>query len=160
ALGTNLLVGAPGAAESAGKAFLFDGATGQLLATFTSPTAAAGAQFGAAIAAIGSDILVGAPSDSAGATAAGAAYVFHASGARLPRYRSRRWCARRRPGGWRPGVSSRRDHRLRPSDLHPTLSGPRQPFRHGSGGDGERRRRGGTLRRSGRRLLPVRRQHG
>lgn len=52
--------------------------------TFTNPTAGAGGEFGRAVAAVGTDrILVGAPSENAGAIIAGAAYLFGTNGALL-----------------------------------------------------------------------------
>ena len=87
AVGQNVLVGAPrdntGASE-AGAAYLFDGATGALLRTFLNPTPAANDWFGDSVAAVGSNVLVGAPYDNTGAGDAGAAYLFDgATGALL-----------------------------------------------------------------------------
>ncbi len=80
ALGSNVLVGAPGnlASGEAGTAYLFDAANAALLETFLNPTAAAGDQFGWSVAAVGGNVLVGAYLDDAGATDAGAAYLFEA----------------------------------------------------------------------------------
>src|SRR6185295_19515922 len=48
---------------SAGRAFLFSGATGLLLRTFDPPTPQAGDRFRATLAVDGSDLLVGAPGE-------------------------------------------------------------------------------------------------
>jgi len=81
ALGGNILVGAhwdnPGGVTHAGSAYLFDGATGALLLTIPNPTPAAGDYFGARVAAVGGNILVGAIGDQPGGVAyAGSAYLF------------------------------------------------------------------------------------
>jgi hypothetical protein len=63
-LGGNLLVGAPGDdtdAQDAGAVYLFDGTTGALIRVFHHPTPAASAEFGTSVAALGGDVLVGAP---------------------------------------------------------------------------------------------------
>lgn len=87
AVGTNVLVGAPfddAGATDAGAAYLFDGASGTLLRTFSNPTPAIGDWFGVSVAALGSNVLVGARQDDTGATDAGAAYLFDgATGALL-----------------------------------------------------------------------------
>jgi len=55
-----------------------------LIHTFTNPTPAAGDNFGAGIAALGSDrVLVGAPYDDTTATNAGIVYLFHTNGTLL-----------------------------------------------------------------------------
>jgi hypothetical protein len=55
-----------------------------LLSTFNNPSPAAGDNFGAAIAALGSDrLLVGAPYDDTTATNAGIVYLFHTNGTLL-----------------------------------------------------------------------------
>jgi FG-GAP repeat protein len=91
AVGTNILVGAPGddSGVGTGAAYLFDPATGALLQSFRSPQAVVPAchfNFGISVAAVGSNVLVGAPDDTAGFfPEAGAAYLFDAtSGALLP----------------------------------------------------------------------------
>jgi hypothetical protein len=64
ALGSDLLVGAPGddtGAPDAGAVHLFDGTTGALIRTFENPTPTAGANFGWAVAAVAGNVLVGAP---------------------------------------------------------------------------------------------------
>jgi len=79
ALGTDVLVGAPFDSEqvpNGGAVFLFDGATGELKRTFRKPNPAAGDLFGAAVAAVGPDVLIGAPLDDGEAENAGAAYLF------------------------------------------------------------------------------------
>ncbi|HLK10832.1 MAG TPA: hypothetical protein VKW76_05590 [Candidatus Binatia bacterium] len=87
AAGASLIVGAPydgNGLANAGAVYLLDGTTGALLRTFTSPRPAIGAAFGAAVAATDTQLLVGAPLDPAGGSAAGAAYLFDlASGALL-----------------------------------------------------------------------------
>jgi hypothetical protein len=65
-----------------GAAYLFR-TNGALLTTFTNPAPAAGG-FGSAVTAVGSDrVLVGDPYANAGATGAGAAYLFRTNGALL-----------------------------------------------------------------------------
>jgi hypothetical protein len=86
ALGNNVLVGAyhddTGATDS-GAAYLFDGATGALLRTFLNPVPAADDWFGYAVAGVGKNVLIGANLDDAGATDAGAAYLFDGSTGKL-----------------------------------------------------------------------------
>lgn len=65
AVGTNVVIGAPdaspGGVTRAGLAYLFDG-TGALLQTFSKPTApAVNERFGFSVAALGTDVLIGAP---------------------------------------------------------------------------------------------------
>jgi len=77
--GNNLLVGArfaDTAAADAGAAYLLDPATGALLTTLLEPAAAASDQFGSAVAALGSDLLVGAPHFNSGAAHSGAVFLF------------------------------------------------------------------------------------
>ncbi len=77
ALGSHLLVGAPGddtGALNAGAVHLFDGTTGALIRTFHSPTPAPWAFFGWAVAAVGSNVLVGAPQ----LNSSGKAFLFDA----------------------------------------------------------------------------------
>ncbi len=93
ALGGNIIVGAylddPGATPviDAGSVYLFDGTTGASLLTIPNPAPAAGDQFGASVAAVGGNILVGANMDDPGVTPvtdAGSAYLFDgATGALL-----------------------------------------------------------------------------
>jgi len=67
----------------AGAAYLFR-TNGALLTTFTNPTPAASEYFGQAVAVVGTDrVLIGAYFDSAGAPAAGAAYLFNTNGTLL-----------------------------------------------------------------------------
>jgi FG-GAP repeat len=90
-VGSNVLVGAPfddAAGTNAGAAYLFDGATGQLLRTFQSPNPAAGDWFGLAVAAVGNNVLVGALGDDAEIHDGGAAFLFDgATGALLRTFR-------------------------------------------------------------------------
>src|SRR5436190_8958910 len=77
--GGTVLVGAPfddTDAADAGIAYLFDAASGALLATFENPTPAAGDQFGASLAAGGNLVVVGSWLDDTAAPNAGAVYVF------------------------------------------------------------------------------------
>lgn len=84
AMGSNLLVGADlddTAGPDAGVAYLFDGATGNLLQTFLNPNPApdsSGARdnFGGALAGFGDDVLVGAATEDIGARDAGVVYLF------------------------------------------------------------------------------------
>ena len=76
ALGTDLLVGDPGAQLYIGAdaVFRFDGSNSMVTRTFYAPQAAAA--FGAAVAAVGANVLVGAPTESSGV---GGAYLFDGS---------------------------------------------------------------------------------
>ena len=81
-VGSNVLVGADGddtGASNAGAAYLFNGSTGALLRTFQNPTPAVNDYFGTSVAAVGNNVLVGAPNDDTGAANAGAAYLFDGS---------------------------------------------------------------------------------
>jgi hypothetical protein len=70
-------------ATNAGAAYLF-GTDGTLLTTFTNPTPEMNDGFGWSVVAVGTDrVLIGADHDDTGATNAGAAYLFRASGALL-----------------------------------------------------------------------------
>ncbi|MBD3887280.1 hypothetical protein IFO70_37500 [Phormidium tenue FACHB-886] len=77
-----VVIGAPegvqGDAESTalGAVYLYDANTGELLQSFTNPTASEGSEFGEGIALSGNQILIGAPGDDTGATDSGAAYLF------------------------------------------------------------------------------------
>jgi VCBS repeat-containing protein len=81
-LGNLLLIGAPGkttaVGSGVGEAYLYDAVAGsyRLLQTFANPTPEANDQFGAAIAAVGATVVIGAPNDNQAGPAAGAAYVF------------------------------------------------------------------------------------
>ena len=81
AVGHNVLVGArwdDSGDHQAGSAFLFDGASGTLLQTFTSPTPVVGEEFGFTVAALGDDVLVSARWDNRqdGADNGGAVYLY------------------------------------------------------------------------------------
>jgi hypothetical protein len=79
AVGNNVLVGALGddtGARDAGAAYLFDGGSGALLHTFQKANPTEGDWFGGAVAAMGNNVLVGAPLDHASGKEAGAAYLF------------------------------------------------------------------------------------
>src|SRR5262249_18442170 len=88
AVGSNFLVGAPldsTNAAQAGSAYLINGSTGAVLLTVRNPDPASGDQFGYAVGAVGSKLLVGAPlknitpptmSPAQTFTDAGAAYLF------------------------------------------------------------------------------------
>jgi hypothetical protein len=82
-----VLVAAPGddtGATDAGAAYVLDSEFGVVLKTFLNPTPAASDRFGEAVAAdYNSRVLVGAPGDDAGATDAGAAYLFDANNGAL-----------------------------------------------------------------------------
>src|SRR4029077_8806910 len=76
-IGTTIAVGAPGddgAGADAGAVYVFDVATGALLRTVPGVPRAPGARFGAALATVGGDLLVGAPGD--GSVLSGAASLF------------------------------------------------------------------------------------
>jgi hypothetical protein len=79
AVGDRVLAGTPfddtGATDS-GAVYLFDSTTGEVLLTINNPTPAKGDNFGVEVAALGEQILVGAPADSTGARKAGSAYLF------------------------------------------------------------------------------------
>src|SRR5262249_23851550 len=63
-------------AQNAGSVSLFDGATGALLHTFNNPHPGSDDQFGASVAAVGSNILIGADADETAATNAGSVSLF------------------------------------------------------------------------------------
>ncbi len=88
AVGGNVLIGAPNddaGAPDAGAAYLFDANTGALLQTFLNPTPALSDGFGVSVAAVGSNVLIGAYFDDTGALNAGAAYLFDAASGGLLR---------------------------------------------------------------------------
>lgn len=91
ARGDDIIVGAPfagGAQVDAGAAYLFDGASGDLLLTFTNDGASGDDSFGAAVASAGNDVLVGAPHDNGQVERGGAAFLFDgATGTRLNVFR-------------------------------------------------------------------------
>jgi hypothetical protein len=83
AQGSNILVGdtlEDTAGEDAGAAYLFEGATGNLLQTFFNPNPASPPFnrdfFGNSVAGFGNDVLVSAPREDLAADDAGAAYLF------------------------------------------------------------------------------------
>jgi filamentous hemagglutinin family protein len=77
-VGANVIIGAPNLAGAIdpGVAYLFDGGTGTLLQTFNNPNPAGGDRFGTSVAAVGTNVLIGANRDDAGATDSGAVYLF------------------------------------------------------------------------------------
>ena len=80
-----MLIGAPGdqtgGLVNAGAAYLFDTTTGNRLQTLRGqPSPTRGSQFGSAVAAGGSRLLIGAPLDDFGPLNGGAAYLFDAAG--------------------------------------------------------------------------------
>ncbi|TMC60342.1 MAG: hypothetical protein E6J17_09935, partial [Chloroflexi bacterium] len=83
ATATQVIVGAPlddAGSTDAGAAYVFDGQRGSLLRIIQKPSPQTGDFFGAAIAAAGDEVLIGAPIDgSGGVTRAGAAYLFQIS---------------------------------------------------------------------------------
>ncbi len=83
ATATQVIVGAPlddASSTDAGAAYVFDGQRGSLLRIIQKPDPQTGDFFGAAIAAAGDEVLIGAPTDgSGGVTRAGAAYLFQIS---------------------------------------------------------------------------------
>jgi len=83
--GANVLIGVPNddtSAPNAGIVYLFD-RSGPLLQTLLNPTPANGDNFGGVVAMTGANILIGTPGDDAGATNAGAAYLFNVGGTLL-----------------------------------------------------------------------------
>ncbi|MCW6036605.1 CHAT domain-containing protein [Spirulina subsalsa FACHB-351] len=84
AVGSDLLIGAPwntsGGIDKAGQVYLFN-SSGQLLQTFDNPNPIGDGIFGYSVAAVGSDILIGAPYNTyGGINRAGQAYLFNSSG--------------------------------------------------------------------------------
>jgi len=81
--GDDVLVSAPDediAGEDTGAVYLFDGATGQLLRTFLSPTPDVDDLFGSAIAVVGNNIAIAASLDSTAAVNGGTVYLFDGNG--------------------------------------------------------------------------------
>ena len=79
ALGDNVLVGSPGddtARNDAGAVHLFDARSGELVRTFLHLSPWPLHHFGASVASVGGNVLVGVPGDNTGAFDAGAAYLF------------------------------------------------------------------------------------
>ena len=69
-----------------GAAYLVDMSDGSIAATIKNPTPALGDVFGASVAAVGTNILIGAMGDDTAASNAGAAYLFDRSGNVLTSY--------------------------------------------------------------------------
>ncbi len=93
AVGNNVLIGAPGddigENQDTGSAYLFDGNTGALLSTITNPTPGSFDRFGAKVAAVGNNVLIGTPEDdNSGAVDVGVAYLFNNTGALLQTFRN------------------------------------------------------------------------
>jgi cysteine-rich repeat protein len=85
-IGSDVVVGVPLAgARDLGLAYLLDGLTGRPRVIFEKAIPVAGDFFGAAVAAEGNEVLVGAPLDSSSAPSAGAAYLFRRNTAMLER---------------------------------------------------------------------------
>jgi len=83
-----IIVGTPSdntAGSHAGAAYLFNASNGELLRTFLSPTPNSGDEFGISVAAVGSNILIGAHLVNAGAQFSGAAYLFNGVTGKLVR---------------------------------------------------------------------------
>ncbi len=75
------MIAAPGKDSGSGEVFLFEGdptqpTFGNLLLDIANPHPQAGAQFGAAVAGIGANLIVGAPFDNTAGTGAGIVYLF------------------------------------------------------------------------------------
>lgn len=80
--GNNVVIGGGkvrGTDFNYGAAHLFDLSTGRLLQTFVKPVPELGDQFGHRVAAVGDNVLIGAPRSDSGAPDAGAAYLFEAA---------------------------------------------------------------------------------
>ena len=80
AAGLDAVIGAPGKGGNVGEVYEFVGDTnspafGSLVLTVNDPTSQAGARFGAAVAGMGSNLVIGAPGDNTAGAGAGAAYV-------------------------------------------------------------------------------------
>jgi hypothetical protein len=77
--GNRFAIAAPWAdrgATNAGAVYIFNGANGSLLRTLLNPNPSEGDNFGMSIAAVGNNLLVGAPHDDFGAVNAGLGYLF------------------------------------------------------------------------------------
>lgn len=86
--GPRTVVGAPDAASGDGRAYLFDSASGALVATLSnpkSPAMAAGGRFGYCVAVSGKYVVVGAYAEDAESIGSGAAYLFDAGDGRYLR---------------------------------------------------------------------------
>lgn len=80
-VGDDVLIGAVGkdtGAANAGQAYLFDGSTGELLRVFENPRPRLDDNFGSSVAALGSNVLIGALRGDP-TTLAGAVYLFDAA---------------------------------------------------------------------------------
>ncbi len=78
---TNIVIGAPGRDGGTGEAYEFEGGTiatglGDPLLKIKNPDSQAGSEFGAAVAGIGNNVIVGAPSDSTAGAGTGTVYLF------------------------------------------------------------------------------------
>lgn len=71
--------------EPAGAAYVLDSTTGSVLRTIGNPQPAAGDQFGSSMAALGGNVLIGAPAHQPPNNAAGSAYLFDISTGALQR---------------------------------------------------------------------------
>jgi len=81
--GDDVLVGATGediGESDAGVAYLFDGATGDLILTIQNPTPSIGEAFGSAITAVGNNIAITAAFDGTASVNGGAVYIFDGNG--------------------------------------------------------------------------------
>jgi filamentous hemagglutinin family protein len=86
-VGSNLLIGSPsntsGGVTQAGQAFLFN-SNGGLLQTLNNPNPVFGGYFGFSVAGVGSNLLIGSPSNtSGGVRGAGQAFLFNSNGGLL-----------------------------------------------------------------------------
>jgi hypothetical protein len=80
--GNTVVVGAYGddtGSTDSGSAYVFDAATGALIAALTNPTAASGDSFGVSAAVSGNTVVVGSYLDDTGAADAGSASVYNAT---------------------------------------------------------------------------------
>ena len=78
--GDDVLIGSPSdntAGPGAGAVYLFDGTTGTQDEIFNNPHPALPTGFGSAVAAVGQNVLIGAPQDSTAGPGAGAAFLFN-----------------------------------------------------------------------------------
>ena len=78
---TNIVIGAPGKDSGTGEAYEFEGGTiatglGNPLPKIINPDGEPGSEFGAAVAGIGNNIIVGAPGDSTAGAGTGTIYLF------------------------------------------------------------------------------------
>jgi outer membrane protein assembly factor BamB len=81
-VGEDILVGAPrdySNISEAGAAYLFNGSSGRLQATFQSPTPVSFEDFGASVAAVGNMVAIGAPRDPGASVGLGTVYLFNAT---------------------------------------------------------------------------------